>query len=101
MSARYGGERQMPQMNRKRTGVRNMIDEVSRKRYERELAEKLHPSNVQSTLVSCGLFLLAYELLRPEIVTQTRIFVDHEYDCLEPDSPPFSEQYKKEVMHLA
>ncbi len=51
-----------------------MMDDVTRKRYERRLQEKLAPGAIKENLLGAALFLVVYELLKTEVIEKTRGF---------------------------
>jgi hypothetical protein len=50
------------------------MDDLTRKRFEHRLREKLSTGQISGNLVAAGLFLVAYELLRAEVIDKTRAF---------------------------
>ena len=50
------------------------MDEVARSRLQRKLEEKLGAQQVTLTLLRAGHYLVAYELLKNEIIARTRDF---------------------------
>ena len=62
-------------------------DELSRQRFKRLLEKKFSAAEVKGNLVAAGLFLVAYELLRSEIVEAIKGFY-FVGNCRQPRSPP-------------
>ena len=73
------------------------MDEIGRKRFERKLGEKLHPTQVSATLIGAGLFLVAYELLKAEVIGKIREFFISGVDA---KGFTYSGRYATEVLRL-
>lgn len=73
------------------------MDEFSKKRFERQLQQKLAPEEVTANLMQASLFLVAYELLKGEIVEKTKSFF---VDGFLEGANTYSPQYQTDVLSL-
>ena len=73
------------------------MDEIARKRLERKLREKLSPQEVTGNLLWASLFLVAYELLKIDILEKTRGFFLEGFD---ETGMKYSSRYATDVVAL-
>lgn len=73
------------------------MDEFSKKRLERRLQRKLAPEEITANLLQAGLLLVAYELLKLEVVENTKSFF---VDGFDEGGPSYSPQYQTDVVSL-
>lgn len=74
------------------------MDEIARKRLERKLREKLSPQQVTGNLLSASLFLVAYELLKVEVIGKTRDFF---LEGSDESGMKYSPRYASDVVALS
>ena len=73
------------------------IDETARKRLEQALLKKLSPEEITGNLLGAGLFLVVYELLKTEILENTRTFFTFGFD---ESGPKVADEYNTKVLSL-
>jgi hypothetical protein len=79
-------------------GVMKNKDDLARRRRKRQLELKLGPAEVKGNITNAGLFLIAFELLRSEIIDPIKGFYLVS-EGLE-STPAFQREYSAEVLSL-
>jgi len=72
-----------------------VMDELSRKRHERDLRRQFQPDQIRLSLNRAALFMVAYELLKSRVMTKTREFF---IDSVDAKGFKYSQRYVSEVL---